>query len=138
MSDLRVGTISDAAGTGPVTLTGQYAAKAWVNFNGTGTVAIKDSANTSSVTDNTTGSYTQNFTNAFTDTNYIAMGSVIAEYDAARGNKGLGIAVEGDESISSQTTGAVKMYSNSGSTGSSNGGADDFVPCFVHCIGDLA
>jgi len=40
MSEIRATTISNAAGTGPITLTGQSAAKAWVNFNGTGTVAI--------------------------------------------------------------------------------------------------
>jgi hypothetical protein len=45
-------------------------AKAWVNFNGTGTVAIRASYNVSSITDNGTGDYTVNFTNAFADTNY--------------------------------------------------------------------
>jgi len=45
-------------------------AKAWVNFNGTGTVAIRASFNVSSITDNGTGNYTINFTTALTDTNY--------------------------------------------------------------------
>jgi len=45
-------------------------AKAWVNFNGTGTVAIRESYNVSSITDNGTGDYTINFTNAMTDANY--------------------------------------------------------------------
>lgn len=45
-------------------------AKAWVNFNGTGTVAIRDSFNVSSITDNGVGRYTINFTTAFADTNY--------------------------------------------------------------------
>lgn len=45
-------------------------AKAWVNFNGTGTVAIRASYNVSSITDNGTGTYTVNFTNAFIDTSY--------------------------------------------------------------------
>jgi len=48
----------------------QGSAKAWVNFNGTGTVAIRASYNVSSITDNGTGNYTLNFTNAFADTNY--------------------------------------------------------------------
>lgn len=65
MSEVRANTISDAAGTGPVTLTKQYAAKAWVNFNGTGTIAARDSGNVSSLTDNGTGWYTVNFTSAF-------------------------------------------------------------------------
>ena len=70
MSEIRATTISDLAGTGPATLTGQYAAKAWVNFNGTGTVAIRESANVSSITDNSLGVYTVNFANAMTDANY--------------------------------------------------------------------
>ena len=45
-------------------------AKAWVNFNGTGTPAIRDSFNVSSITDNGTGNYTVNFTTALTDANY--------------------------------------------------------------------
>ena len=45
-------------------------AKAWVNFNGTGTVAIRASYNVSSITDNGTGDYTINLTNALVDANY--------------------------------------------------------------------
>jgi hypothetical protein len=45
-------------------------AKAWVNFNGTGTVAIRAQYNVSSITDNGTGDYTVNFTTALVDANY--------------------------------------------------------------------
>jgi hypothetical protein len=48
--------------------------KAWVNFNGTGTVAIRASSNVSSITDNGAGDYTVNFTTAFADANYAASG----------------------------------------------------------------
>lgn len=44
--------------------------RAWVNFDGTGTVAIRASFNVSSITDNGTGDYTVNFTNAMPDANY--------------------------------------------------------------------
>ena len=47
-----------------------YGARAWVSFNGTGTVAIRGSGNVSSITDNGTGDYTVNFTTAIADTNY--------------------------------------------------------------------
>jgi len=50
-------------------------AKAWVNFNGTGTVAIRGSFNVSSITDNGTGDYTVNFTTAMPNANYSVMGS---------------------------------------------------------------
>jgi hypothetical protein len=49
-------------------------AKAWVNFNGTGTVAIRDSFNVSSITDNGTGDYTVNFTTAMPNANYSVAG----------------------------------------------------------------
>lgn len=68
MSTLRVNTIQDATGSGTPSINGL--AKAWVNFNGTGTVAIRASFNVSSITDRGTGQYTVNFTNAMTDANY--------------------------------------------------------------------
>ena len=46
-------------------------AKAWVNFNGTGTVAIRDSHNVSSITDDGTGLYRVNFTNNMANVNYM-------------------------------------------------------------------
>jgi hypothetical protein len=52
-----------------------YGCRAWVNFNGTGTVAIRASGNVSSITDNGTGDYTVNFTTAMADANYSAVGS---------------------------------------------------------------
>jgi hypothetical protein len=47
-----------------------YGCRAWVNFNGTGTVAIRASGNVTSITDNGTGDYTVNFTTAMSDANY--------------------------------------------------------------------
>jgi hypothetical protein len=49
-----------------------YGCRAWVNFNGTGTVAIRASGNVTSITDNGTGDYTVNFTTAMPDVNYAA------------------------------------------------------------------
>jgi hypothetical protein len=50
-----------------------YGVRAWVNFNGSGTVAIRESANVSSITDNGTGDYTVNFTSAMPDADYAAV-----------------------------------------------------------------
>lgn len=55
----------NATGSAPV-----YACRAWVNFNGIGTVAIRASGNVSSITDNGTGDYTVNFATAMPDANY--------------------------------------------------------------------
>jgi len=96
MSQIKVDTITDEAGTGapdfPNGLTGSvpaasitgalnatgsapiYACRAWVNFNGTGTVAIRGSGNVSSITDNGVGDYTVNFTTAMPDANYSVVG----------------------------------------------------------------
>jgi hypothetical protein len=49
--------------------------RAWVNFNGTGTVAIRASFNVTSITDNGTGNYTVNFTTAISDANYVTSGA---------------------------------------------------------------
>ena len=70
MSDLKVTTISDLAGTGPVTLTKQSASKAWVNFDGTGTAAINDSFNVASAVDGGTGSYAMNFSSIMSNSKY--------------------------------------------------------------------
>ena len=75
MSEIRATTISDAAGTGPIALTKQSAAKAWANFNGTGTVAIRDSFNVASLTDNGTGDVDLNFTSSFANDDYCASGA---------------------------------------------------------------
>jgi len=64
------GVLSANSGYGSVAPV--YGVRAWVSFNGTGTVAIRGSANVSSITDNGTGDYTLNFTTNMPDTNYAA------------------------------------------------------------------
>jgi len=56
---------------------------AWVNFNGTGVVAIRDSFNVGSITDNGVGNYTINFTNAMANANYAATAGIIQAGTAA-------------------------------------------------------
>lgn len=63
-----------------------YGCRAWVNFNGTGTVAIRASGNVSSITDNGTGDYTVNFTTAMVDANYCASFAFSRQTDAPSGN----------------------------------------------------
>jgi len=62
----------NATGSAPI-----YACRAWVNFNGTGTVAIRQSGNVSSITDNNTGDYTVNFSTSMPDSDYsvVALGN---------------------------------------------------------------
>ena len=76
VSPASLRTELNASGSAPI-----YACRAWVNFNGTGTVAIRASGNVSSVTDNGTGNYTVNFITAMEDINY----------SFPNGNYGLGL-----------------------------------------------
>ena len=78
------GRVFDASTTGTLTLTGeggaattdvtQGLAKSWINWNGTGTVAVRDSFNNSSLTDNTTGDYTITIASAMSNVNYCRSG----------------------------------------------------------------
>ena len=65
--ETQVKTATNATGSAPV-----YSCRAWVNFIGTGTVAIRASGNVSSITDLDTGSYNINFTTSMPDTDYCA------------------------------------------------------------------
>jgi hypothetical protein len=69
-------TIQDSAGTQIGTF-----CRAWVNFNGTGTVAIRASFNVSSITDSAIGDYTVNFTTAMPDANYSFVSSAFRTSD---------------------------------------------------------
>ena len=70
-----VTTLSDGTNSTSATNPIRGSAKAWVNFDGTGTPAIRASYNVSSITDNGTGDYTVNFTNALTNANYSICGT---------------------------------------------------------------
>ena len=74
MSEIRADTISDAAGTGPIALTKQSAAKAWLHIpsGAAGTISISDSLNISSVADGGTGIYTPSYTNNMNNATYHA------------------------------------------------------------------
>ena len=82
-----------------------YGCRAWVNFNGTGTVAIRASGNVSSITDNGTGNYTVNFTTAMPDVNYAI--SISAQEITAGGRDGF-LQIRGGGTYS---TSAVQIFS---------------------------
>jgi len=77
LSEIRATTISDETGNGPIALTKQSAAKAFLNLNGTGTIAARDSLNISSTTDLAGGYYRPNFTNNMSGDTYTVSGSVV-------------------------------------------------------------
>ena len=76
-ADVAATTLSINAGYG--SNAAAYGCRAWVNFNGTGTVAIRESGNVSSITDNSTGVYTVNFATAMPDANYVPSMSITGQ-----------------------------------------------------------
>lgn len=77
-----------------------YGCRAWVNFNGTGTVAIRGSGNVTSITDNGTGDYTVNFTTAMPDANYCVTISNGNSVTATTDTRLLGISALADPTVS--------------------------------------
>lgn len=85
MSEILVDNLTGKTSAGDITVYSeggevtqslqQGLAKAWVNFDGTGTVSVRDDLNVSTLDDNGTGDYTVNFTNAMANTNYSVSGS---------------------------------------------------------------
>ena len=115
MSTLAVGTIKSVSSAAPVfqntsgTEIGQIC-KAWVNFNGTGTVAMRDNFNVSSITDSGTGVYTANFTNAMANANYA---SVVSTGNNDKGR--YGIMIDSDD----KATSGCKIFGFQTESGSS-------------------
>ena len=81
-----------------------YGCRAWVNFNGTGTVAIRASGNVTSITDNGTGDYTINFTNSMPDANYLAV--------TTGGQKGVSWGITLVSNTAAPTTSAFRYTTN--------------------------
>lgn len=93
--------LTTASGSAP-----SYSARAWVNFNGSGVVAIRASGNVSSITDNSTGNYTINFATAMPDANFSIQG-----FAAATSQSG-NIAITGPNPV--YATGSINIVVRSG------------------------
>lgn len=98
--DSQTLSLFNATGSAPV-----YACRAWVNFNGTGTVAIRASGNVSSITDGGNGIYTVNFTTAMPDANFSTVATAnyycVSYYETSPG-------------VNSPTTTSAKLYVGAG------------------------
>jgi hypothetical protein len=113
MSTLRLTTIANQDNTAsvPSETVINGSAKAWVNFNGTSTVAIRASFNVTSITDNGTGDYTVNFTNAMTDANYAVMSACALSDAIVAGNTHRGFTAR------SYTTTSIRVVVTDGGSG---------------------
>ncbi len=136
-SILKVDTLTGVTTAGSISVTGegnstttnlqQGLAKAWVNLDGTGTIAIRDSFSVSGVADNGTGDYTVTVSSAFGNADYCCAGSSQQSSNGGRGDFFLGLNQE------TQTTTVRRI-----STCDSNGTATDSLIANLQLWGDLA
>ena len=134
-SVLKVNTLTGVTTAGSIVVTGegnstttnlqQGLAKVWVNFNGSGTVAIRDSYNVSSILDEGTGDYTINFTNSMANSNYNFVGAG----QQAVSNINREMLIPGD---TAPTESALQLWT------STHGALLDFAFISVSNFGDLA
>jgi hypothetical protein len=115
---------SNGSGVLSVSLSNKLIAKAWINFNGTGTPAINASYNVTSLTDNGSGDYTVNFTTAMGDVNYTMAGMCRFASGTSYGSMTLGdadtktttalqvLSWSDDASINDCTEGNVIVFGN--------------------------
>ena len=125
-SELRVNTLKDAAGNNSIatSFVAGGSAKAWINFNGTGTVAIRDSFNIASLSDAGTGLYNCAISSDFTNANFSTTGAA-GENDDSGGNRSLGLRAK------TSGTQNVRGFADGVS-------AQDLPELCFHCMGDLA
>jgi hypothetical protein len=120
----RITNALNASGSAPI-----FACRAWVNFNGAGTLSENGTGNVSSVTDNGTGDYTVNFSTAMTDSNY-AVAGLAEQFDSATSNTSMGIkttSLNGSPVLKS--TSAVRIL-NQARTGSEVDSSDTSIVIF--------
>ena len=148
MSEILVNKLTGTSTAGNITVTSeggaatqslqQGLAKSWVNFNNRNTFVVRDSLNTSSVTDGGVGNSTPNFSNSFSTVNYVPLCSPVFEYNQGRGVAGLGVSINGDESLMNMATNQIRLNHAYGSSAGSDGGAKDGTGNFATFTGDLA
>ena len=124
MSTLNVSNITDGTDTVETGYVLNGSAKAWVNFNGQGTIATRDSLNIASLTDQGTGIYDVNYTSNMSSSNYSLSQS-------NRGNR----PADGDGGLSENIATKHRLQSRSGNINSSFEDADRL---YSQVFGDLA
>lgn len=127
MSTLTVTNIQATGETASRAVSG--VAAAWVNMNGTGTIAARDSINVASLTDNSTGNYTINFSSAMANVNYCPSGIT---QGGGTNSSFTNIAGGGGDSIVLTTSAAPMRVTSPGT------GQVDVTVCTYEFNGDLA
>jgi len=130
-SELRVNTLKDASGNNAVAMSNvaEGTLKAWVNFNGTGTIAARDSLNLSSLTDHGTGSYEITYSNAWSAVTYAFTGTCGQNTGTSR-NAGITF----DDHTTTPSTTSHRILSRRRDDQSNSDCANEH----CHVVGDLA
>ena len=140
-SVLNVDTIANKAGTGPVALTKQQAAKHWVNYDAVNQTT-DGSFNQSSLTDNSEGDYTSTYTNGLSSATdkCIMTCSFNTANDGSSGNSGYsrGGSNSDQSGDSPQSASSINFNTYYGSNGSSHGALEDHNGSYCMTVGDLA
>ncbi len=136
-SILKVDELQGITAAGDITITSeggaatqslqQGLAKAWIDFNGTGTIAIADSFNITSIADNNTGDYSVTIANDMANANYVHAGN------SGGGNGTSAGAVYANDQGTARTTTLFRVY-----TLNQSGGAVDTPTINIIVSGDLA
>lgn len=130
MSTVKANDLQNTSGGIPTVKGQNLIPTAWVNFNGTGTVAIRDSENVSSITDNAAGDYTLNFATAMSNANYAIAGASLNGGTTQRGSNGVSF-----KANSTPTTTSVRVEQRYGSSSTQDGGLNDVTYNTVIVIG---
>jgi hypothetical protein len=131
-SELRVNTLKDASGANSIatSFVANGSAKVWANFNGTGTPAVNESLNISSLADDGVGKYDVNVSSVFSNANHSPVGSMIGDGSTAYRSYAL------VASLSANT--ASKIDVSTVNTGDGIQANTDYTSVNVHGLGDLA
>ncbi len=129
MGTLKADTIQSTGG-GAATLTKQMSLRAWVNFNGTGTIAARDSLNLSSLSDNGTGEYTISYASAWSAVNYAFTGCSGQTSGGSRTTGGITF----DDFSATVTTTSHRILSRKKDDATNHDCANEH----CHVVGDLA
>jgi len=126
LSNIRADEISDAAGTGPITLTKQSAAKAWCNFDSLTTTVILESFNASSITDNSVGNFDVSLVGSMSSANYAG---VCGGFESNANNSIVAVSFHSNNCTAS----SVRILVNTSSAGAFDAPFNSF-----SLLGDLA
>ena len=134
MSTLTISNLNDGTTTVPTTVVTNGSAKVWCNFNGSGTVAIRDSFSVSSVTDQGTGGFHINFASDMGNDDYTTTGYSNGHSADTNFYSALYVALQtGHAPVSSSTSSFTTLVSYQQSVGHRDGAIN-----FVVVHGDLA